>query len=90
MNSPDAAYYGLNGLFDNNSQWYTLVTVTTPPERTTRYTISFNRPMANTFTLTLPTDLYNKNGDRVPNQSVEFTYNEKTKSFTTKIVENKS
>ena len=90
VNSPDAAYYGLNGLFDNNSQWYTLVTVTTPPERTTRYTISFNRPMANTFTLTLPTDLYNKNGDRVPNQSVEFTYNEKTKSFTTKIVENKS
>ena len=36
VNSPDAAYYGLNGLFDNNSQWYTLETVTTPPDRTTR------------------------------------------------------
>lgn len=90
----DAAYYGIDGLFRSGEglNWYSIVpSAETLPTRTTGYTIQITgRPLSNSFTISLPTILYNKNGDRVPSQSVQLTYSPANDTFTAKIVDNKS
>lgn len=96
-----AEYYGIDNLFRSigggttGVDWYEVLPSSGPPTRTTGFTIYVkNRPLSNSIEIPLPTVLYNKNGDRVPNQSVQITatFNASTNqyTFTAKIIDNKS